>query len=244
MPHTILLLGPIVFQDFEVPEKVNFGGTQRLAIHQLPGGARVIDSLGRDDADISFTGIFSGADATLRARGVDELRALGMVLPLTWDVFTYSVVIREFTAQYERAGWIPFRITCTVLRDEASALIQAPLGLATSLLGDCATAGTLSAGLGIASIASALAATSHALTATGATQRGSAAYAHASTTLALAHDTFTTCIATAEADFNGADLTQATGLERSTEMLEKMSFLTAARCYAGRAVRNLANASS
>ena len=63
MADVTLLLGPVAFQDFEVPCGVNFGGRQRLALHRLPGGSRVIDALGRDDAQISFSGIFSGSDA-------------------------------------------------------------------------------------------------------------------------------------------------------------------------------------
>ena len=51
----------IVFQDFELPSGINFGGRQRLALHRLPGGSRVIDALGRDDAQISFAGIFTGS---------------------------------------------------------------------------------------------------------------------------------------------------------------------------------------
>ncbi len=43
MPEIALFLGPIVFADFEIPESINFGGTQRLAIHRLAGGGRVIE---------------------------------------------------------------------------------------------------------------------------------------------------------------------------------------------------------
>lgn len=244
MSDTILLLGPIVFQDFEVPEKINFGGAQRLAIHQFPGGARVIDALGRDDADISFNGTFTGEDATLRARALDELRALGTVLPLTWDVFTYSVVIREFTAQYERPGWIPFRITCTVLRDEAAALIEAPLALAGSLLGDFSTAAALTAGFGLAAIGAALSAGTTAIATPGATQRGTAAYADASTRITLARDTIAAAINTAEAELDADAITTTTQLNRGVAALENLAALAAARAYTGRAAANLANAST
>jgi hypothetical protein len=104
MSNVALLLGPIAFRNFEVPAAINIGGAQRLAIHRLLGGTRVIDTLGRDDTDISFSGTFSGPDATLRARLIDEMRVSGLSLPLTWDVFFYSVIIRKFEADY-RSGW-------------------------------------------------------------------------------------------------------------------------------------------
>lgn len=119
----MLLLGPVAFQDFEIPSGINFGGKQRLALHRLPGGSRVIDALGRDDAQIGFSGVFAGSDATLRARSLDELRVAGIALPLTWDIFFYTVLIADFYADYRNGWWIPYHIICTVVRDEASALI-------------------------------------------------------------------------------------------------------------------------
>lgn len=115
MSGTSLLLGVVEFQNFEVPSGINFGGSQRLAIHNLSDGTRVIDALGRDDADISFSGIFSGSDATLRARALDEMRASGLVYPLTWDVLLYSVIIKRFEADYKTGWWIPsYDVRCTM----------------------------------------------------------------------------------------------------------------------------------
>jgi hypothetical protein len=37
---TLVMLGGIVFERFEIPEKINFGGKQTLAIHKLIGGRR------------------------------------------------------------------------------------------------------------------------------------------------------------------------------------------------------------
>jgi hypothetical protein len=133
MSDVALLLGPIVFQDFEIPSGVNFGGRQHLALHRLPGGSRVIDALGRDDAQISFAGIFTGSDATLRARALDELRVAGIALPLTWDVLFFTVLISDFHAAYCNGWWIPYRIVCTILQDEASALLQPVVSLATAI---------------------------------------------------------------------------------------------------------------
>src|SRR5438105_1927567 len=118
MADIALVLGPVILQDFEVSSGVAFGGKQRLAVHNLPGGGRVNDALGRDDAEISISGIFAGSDATVRARLLDQLRVDGQVLDLTWDVYFYSVVIRSFQANYRSAWWIPYHLCCTVVRDE------------------------------------------------------------------------------------------------------------------------------
>ncbi|MEO8716062.1 MAG: hypothetical protein ABI369_13715, partial [Acetobacteraceae bacterium] len=180
MADIALLLGPVVFQDFEVPARINIGGRQRVAVHRLVGGARVIDSLGRDDAELRFEGVFSGQDATLRARTLDQLRAAGSPLPVTWDVFYYTVVVTTFEADYRSAWWIPYRIACTVLRDEAAALLNSVFSLADSAVADISEAiswvGT-DFGLGAAQSA---------LSAPNAVVRGASDYATAETSLEAA----------------------------------------------------------
>lgn len=138
-----LLLGPILFQDFELPASIGWGGSHSLAIHRLPGGARVIDAMGRDDADISWSGIFTGPDATFRARALDLMRAEGLLWPLTWESFFYSVVLARFEADYRRPNWIPYRLTCTVLRDEAAAVAEYAISLAATTAQDLAQAASL-----------------------------------------------------------------------------------------------------
>ncbi len=246
MPDIALLLGPVVFEDFEVPAHINVGGGQRLAVHKLVGGARVIDSLGRDDAEICFSGTFSGSDATIRARTLDTLRAAGQPLPLTWDVFYYTVVISRFEADYRNGWWIPYRITCTVLRDEASALIQTVVSLATSALSDigAAVSQASSAGLDLSGAQTALAAPD-------ATQRGTAAYTTAQASLGGAQASIGQSISSAEATLSGAGLGTAgsagagiTGLSSSLNASQQLAALTAAQAYTGRAAINLANAST
>ena len=151
MDEVTLVLGPISFRDFEVSGGVRFGGRQRVVVHPLFGGGRVVDILGRDDAEIQLEGIFSGADATLRARLLDELRSSGVRVALSWDIFFYTVIVREFKANYQNALWIPYFTRCTVLRDEAVAVIPHIVPVAATVADDVATAiaGALQAGLAL-----------------------------------------------------------------------------------------------
>jgi len=149
MTEVALLLGPIAFRDFEVSRGVRFGGRQRLAVHQLNGGTRVIDVLGRDDAEIQVTGIFTGADATRRARQIDEFRSAGISLPLTWDVFFYTVFVKEFQADYRNGWWLPYSARFTVLRDEAAAVAEEIVSLTADISADASAALTLAAQAGL-----------------------------------------------------------------------------------------------
>ena len=227
-----LLLGPVLFQDFEVPGSIVWGGAQRLVVHRLAGGDRVIDALGRDDADISWSGVFTGENAVTRAQLLDTLRAAGGVLSLSWSTFFFSVVIVRFSAKYERENWIPYRIVCTVLQDDAAALASAVLGLADSALTDLASA----AGFGTSVD---LTAATAALAVSGAATAGTAAYGAASAALATATSAISGGIAN-----GGAALLGAADPGAAADAAGTLAGLAGAQAYVQRAAANLANASS
>ena len=118
----MLQLGTFLFEDFEIPERINFGGEHRLVTHRLMGGQRIIDAMGQDDADISWEGRFRGFDAAFRARQIDGLRQQGKKVSLVWHTFAYDVVVALFSADFERVNEVPYRITCRVVQDQAAAM--------------------------------------------------------------------------------------------------------------------------
>lgn len=108
--------GDFTATGLETPEKMPFGGSQRVAVHRLLGGSRVIDLLGPDEADISWSGYFSGPMAQRRAQMVDAMRQQGSAIPLTWPGDGRIVVITDFRCSYERGGFLlPYSITCMVV---------------------------------------------------------------------------------------------------------------------------------
>ncbi len=121
-PDTTLTLGDFTFALFEIPEQITFGGEQKLAVHELIGGKRVIDALGRADATLSWQGRFIGQNALDRARYLDGLRAAGKPLLLTWAAFSYQVLIRSFTVDYQRQYQMLYQIECEVLEDSTQAV--------------------------------------------------------------------------------------------------------------------------
>jgi hypothetical protein len=241
-----LILGPVVLSDFEVASGVNFGGEQALAVHDLPGGVRVIDALGRRDGPITFHGYFCGNSAAARARIVDELRGQGLPLPLIWDAFFYTVVIREFIADYQCGWWIPYRITCTVLRDEAAAVIDAVGDLAGSVLGDVgsAVAAAAPAGIDLSAIPATLAAA-------GSTVAGTAVYGAAYAAINAGQTSVAGATAAAEpalpqtnlfGDGGASDAIAGTNAAVTTS--GQLAALATANAYLGRAAVNMTNAST
>ena len=246
MTGIALSLGPVVFHDFEVPARINIGGSQRVAVHRLIGGARVIDSLGRDDSELRFEGVFSGQDATLRARTLDQLRAAGAPLPITWDVFYYTAIMTRFEADYRNAWWIPFRIACTVVRDEAAALLDVVSSLADSAVSDVSHAITWMTGTDLG-----LAAAQAALSAPSAAVRGTSDYANVQGSLAAVQTAFSQTMSSTEMTLNGTNLGSASSavdgiaaLGTAVASTQQLAALAIAGGYVGRAASNLANAST
>jgi len=233
MSKASVILGLVLFQDFEIPGQINFGGRQALAIHRLPGGGRVIDAMGRDDAEITFSGIFSGPDATRRARMLDGMRAAGQTQPLSWDVFSYAVVIRNFQADYRAGNWIPFFLACSVLRDEAASVVEVPLPLAELILNDIGVAAAIGVDLGQAI---------RALAEPDATTRGTPAHARASLMLSQAEADIAASILVADHALPTAEITDTGTLLAAEAALGRLADLAVARAHVGRARINLADA--
>lgn len=115
---TRVTLGDITFAYLEVPETIPFGGEQRLTVHELVGGVRVVDAMGRSDMPLAWSGLFLGATALSRARYLDTLRTAGQALLLTWSEMRYRVVVQSFEASFDKPYEIPYRISCVVVEDQ------------------------------------------------------------------------------------------------------------------------------
>lgn len=143
MPDTIVQLGDFQFLNTEVPERLPFGGDQLLVVHELVGGTRVIDAMGRSDKAIAWSGLFLGAQANDRAATLDAMRIAGIPLALNWGTKSYTVVIHAFEADYERFYRIPYSIVCEVLADLATPTIaSADLSLDDQMNSDMGAAMT------------------------------------------------------------------------------------------------------
>ena len=149
MSNVVVSLDGVPFQDFEVPERISFGGTQRLAVQQLIGGGRVVNALGGDDGEIVFGGIFSGDDASGRAQALGVTMAAGDPVPLLWGDFFYNVVVAEFLADFTKPWWIPFYLRCVVADDPLAAISWLTPSAAAVIAGDVAVAASLGGQAGI-----------------------------------------------------------------------------------------------
>jgi hypothetical protein len=147
MAADILTLGDIVFTDFSIPERFPFGGAQAMRVIKLVGGQRVIQTMGPDDRDITWGGVFWGDNALYQALSLDALRAQGAALPLSWGGGGYTVVIGSFEPNVRRLPFcVPYTITCVVATSGAQGALggsaQGIDSLASSDLSSASAAAT------------------------------------------------------------------------------------------------------
>lgn len=143
-----LILGGFIFTDYAIPESIPLGGNQNFVTHKLIGGSRVIDAMGADDSDISWSGRFQGPDAVQKAMALDQLRKSGAQVPLVIDSQYYIVGVSKFEWDYQRWYQLTYKITCLVassagggssLPDSLDSLVSADMADAGDALSDFAT---------------------------------------------------------------------------------------------------------
>lgn len=130
MPTDILTIAGIPFDDFSTPDEMPAGGDQAMVVHKLPGGARVINTLGPDESDINWRGQFFGDAAYANALALDAIRAQGRVVPLVWGGSTRQVIINKFSYRVRRMpNWVFYHISCTVYQNPALGNLQVGPGV-------------------------------------------------------------------------------------------------------------------
>ena len=149
MPDT-LTLGGISFDGFSTPDSMGAGGKQSMAVHKLPGGRRVIDTLGPDEDNISWSGKFYGNDTEAQVLALDGMRAAGQVIPLQFGGMFRSVIIDTYSYHWRRFPvWAEYSINCMVYQNPAlgnlSPSTSSVDGLVSADLGTADAAATASA---------------------------------------------------------------------------------------------------
>lgn len=136
----MLILDGVIFNGWELPEKMpSPGGKHAHNVHKYPGGRRVFDLLGPDDADISWEGRFRSSDALIRIRALDEMRVTGRTVTLISEAYAGPVKVFDFAPEMERVNEVPYRITCTVVTDGE----EGGANPATGDIGDVVPAGPM-----------------------------------------------------------------------------------------------------
>jgi len=135
MATDFLVLGGIVFDDWSTPDRMPFGGAHAMAVHKLPGGSRVVDTLGPDEADIRFTGLMYDNNAIGVAETLDALRLNGTQVPLIFAGRFYLVIVARTKVDIRRfPQLIAYDVSCLVVQNNMAGNLGAIVSTVTSLV--------------------------------------------------------------------------------------------------------------
>lgn len=142
MSTDVLVLGGILFDDWSTPDKMPFGGKQAMAVHKLPGGARVVDTLGPDEMDITFGATLWGDAAYAVGLELNGMRQSGAPVPLSFGGQFYLVVVQDCIIKLERyPQFATYTVTCLIVQNAMAGALGAIVSTFGDLVGaDLATA--------------------------------------------------------------------------------------------------------
>ena len=146
MATDFLVLGGLVFSDWSTPSHMPYGGEQMLAVHKLPGGARVIDTLGPDERDIHFSALVFENDAYAFTESLDALRLSGAQVPLMFAGRFYTVIVSRVHVDIKRfPQLVRYDVTCLVTQNQMAGNLNKTVSTVTDLVSaDLATAMAIS----------------------------------------------------------------------------------------------------
>ncbi len=110
-----ITLDGIAFHWTANPEQVKFGLKEQIVIHKMIGGARILDMLGDDPEDITWSAFFLGPNAVDLAQQLYALQQTKTLLNLTFGLYNATVVISQLDLVYKKAFWVDYSITCIVV---------------------------------------------------------------------------------------------------------------------------------
>lgn len=123
---TTLQVGSVIFGDpalgqlgkFEIPESLDsLGGTQMTAIHNFPGGDKVVQGLGAFPSKLTWKGILLGGNAFSRAYALTSLRTSGLKQTITYGPWTLIGFVTTFEFQIKHENYIEYSCEIEILRD-------------------------------------------------------------------------------------------------------------------------------
>lgn len=101
---TVLTLGPVQFEDFEVPSSLtDLGGEHKIATHSFPGGYQTQQAFGAFPVPLTWEGHMTGTTAMFRKNELDRIRVAGREVVLSFGdkIFLGLVQTCRITVRHE-----------------------------------------------------------------------------------------------------------------------------------------------
>lgn len=114
---TPLSIGDVVFATQECPNKLSIGAAeQMLAVHDMPGGSRVVNAFGNKFKDVTWEGHFWDQNISIRVQQLRLYQVSGVEIPVSFGDEKYYCIVKDFDPGY-LGGYNEYSITLCITRD-------------------------------------------------------------------------------------------------------------------------------
>jgi hypothetical protein len=117
IPSDTLTIGGVAFLSEEHPSELEFPLAQVLAVHVNVGGSRVLQELGPNPEDVTWTGLLFAGNVSDRLAALKAMQVAAQPVTLSYLDQSYSVLIRKFTPKYLHRYRAQYSITVSVVAD-------------------------------------------------------------------------------------------------------------------------------
>ena len=121
-----LTLGGYTFSDQEIPESLSFPVDQNVAIHDFPGGKRVIQTLGVYYPTLNWSGILRTSTAETRSNAFRQMLTSAAQQKLTYLSNAFSVIVTKYVPDYKHIYRIDYSISVEIVSDLSGTTTATP----------------------------------------------------------------------------------------------------------------------
>lgn len=121
-----LTIGWVTFTHLEHPEELAFPITQMIAMQQLIGGGRSVQSLGPQPDPWKWSGNLFDNTALSRANDLSIMAKDGKTRNLVWGPYSFNVIVSKFIPTHLQQFWIKYDIEVTYVSDAPGATNSIP----------------------------------------------------------------------------------------------------------------------
>lgn len=125
-PSDTLIIGGTPFLDEEHPNDLALAFKRAWAITVNVGGSRVAQDLGPNPGDITWQGELFDANVQQRIAALTAMYAAGQQVLLTWLIYAFNVVIKDFTPTYNHRYRAGYKITIAIISDQSGQYTSSP----------------------------------------------------------------------------------------------------------------------
>lgn len=105
-----LTIGEVLFDQFEIPERLPISWKQARAVNEFPGGTRTIYALGSFPKPMRWGGYLLGANAFARVAAMERLCAAGLSVEMDYGPFAWLGLVTDFIFNVEHQWKIGYMV--------------------------------------------------------------------------------------------------------------------------------------